>query len=90
VRLQAWAQRLQRAQGVRRQRLGLELQGVEARLSALDPHRVLARGYAWVTDEAGSPIVCARGLAPGQQVQAVWSDGRALAQVQQVKLDEER
>ncbi|WP_066339656.1 exodeoxyribonuclease VII large subunit [Azohydromonas lata] len=90
VRLQALAQRLQRAQGVRRQRLGLELQGVEARLSALDPHRVLSRGYAWVTDEAGSPIVCARGLVPGQQVQAVWSDGRALAQVQQVKLDGER
>lgn len=90
VRLQAWAQRLQRAQDVRRQRLGLELQGVEARLSALDPHRVLSRGYAWVTDEAGSPIVCARGLEPGQQVQAVWSDGRALAQVQQVKLDAER
>jgi exodeoxyribonuclease VII large subunit len=89
LRLQGLAQRLQRAQAVRRERLDVTLQGMAQRLAALDPRRVLSRGYAWVTDEAGNPIVSARALSPGQQVQAVWSDGRALAQVLQVRPDGE-
>lgn len=85
VRLQALAARLLRARQTQHQRTSLTLQGMEQRLAALDPHRVLSRGYAWVTNEAGQPIVSARALQPGQQVQAVWSDGRALAQVLQVQ-----
>ncbi|WP_029000357.1 exodeoxyribonuclease VII large subunit [Azohydromonas australica] len=85
VRLQALAARLLRAQQTQHQRTSLTLQGMEQRLAALDPHRVLSRGYAWVTNEAGQPIVSARALQPGQQVQAVWSDGRALAQVLKVQ-----
>ncbi|WP_298233569.1 exodeoxyribonuclease VII large subunit, partial [uncultured Azohydromonas sp.] len=85
VRLQGLAARLLRAQQTQHQRTLLTLQGMEQRLAALDPHRVLSRGYAWVTNEAGQPIVSARALQPGQQVQAVWSDGRALAQVLRVQ-----
>jgi exodeoxyribonuclease VII large subunit len=81
------AARLQRTQGAQRTRAVASLQTLQARLAALDPKRVLARGYAWVTDEQQQTIVSAQGLLPGQRVLAVFSDGRALASVQQVMLD---
>jgi exodeoxyribonuclease VII large subunit len=56
-----------------------------ARLAALDPAQVLARGYAWVTDESRRPVVSAAVLQPGQRVHAVWADGEALAQVLDVQ-----
>ncbi|HET9823265.1 MAG TPA: exodeoxyribonuclease VII large subunit [Burkholderiaceae bacterium] len=45
------------------------------RLSGLDPHRVLARGYAWVTDAAARPVTSAAAVQPGQPLVAVWHDG---------------
>ncbi|WP_272868022.1 exodeoxyribonuclease VII large subunit, partial [Azohydromonas sediminis] len=68
------------------QRRGAALDTWQARLAALDPAQVLARGYAWVTDEARRPIVSAAALAPGQHVHAVWADGEASAQVLDVRL----
>jgi exodeoxyribonuclease VII large subunit len=61
------------------------LQTLEQRLQALDPQRVLQRGYAWVEDEAGRAVTHAAALHPGQAVQAVWQDGRARALVQSVE-----
>jgi exodeoxyribonuclease VII large subunit len=55
------------------------------RLQALDPRRVLARGYAWVEDEDGRAIVSVRGLQPGQSLRAVWADGSARTTVQSVE-----
>jgi exodeoxyribonuclease VII large subunit len=55
------------------------------RIDALDPARVLARGYAWVTDAEGRAITRAAQLAPGQQVDAVWADGRARVTVDEVQ-----
>jgi exodeoxyribonuclease VII large subunit len=67
----------------------LRLQGrldtAAERLSALDPARVLQRGYAWVEGADGRPVLSVRQLAPGARVQAVWADGRALAEVQSVE-----
>jgi exodeoxyribonuclease VII large subunit len=68
------------------QRRAAALATWQARLAALDPAQVLARGYAWVTDEARRPIVSAAALAPGQRVHAVWADGEASAQVLDVRL----
>jgi exodeoxyribonuclease VII large subunit len=85
---QALAARLQRALAQRLQRAAHAQALAASRLQALDPARVLARGYAWVTDESGRPLVSARALHPGQQVQAVWADGRASAEVRQVQLDD--
>ncbi len=56
-----------------------------ARLQALDPSRVLARGYAWVEDEQGRAIVSSRSLAAGQGLRAVWADGAAKARVTEVE-----
>ncbi|MGY4828904.1 exodeoxyribonuclease VII large subunit [Sphaerotilaceae bacterium SBD11-9] len=78
--------RLRRAFGVtlasRRQRLD----SLEGRLGALDPRRVLSRGYAWLSDAQGVPITSAGKLATGQQVQAELADGQATATISQVHL----
>jgi exodeoxyribonuclease VII large subunit len=51
------------------------------RLAALDPARVLSRGYAWVEDEQGRAITRAAALEAGQSVRAVWADGAARAAI---------
>ena len=78
--LQTWA-RLQRALKAQMQRSGLRLDAARDRLHALDPQRVLQRGYAWVEAADGRPVVSARALRVGQSVRAVWSDGQAQAQI---------
>ena len=78
------AERLQRAAHSWRQQQAQQWHARQSRLQALDPTRVLQRGYAWVEDAQGRAVVSARALVPGQQVQAVWADGRALATVQSV------
>jgi exodeoxyribonuclease VII large subunit len=54
------------------------------RLDALDPHAVLARGYAWVESADGRPVTAVAALQAGDAVQGVWADGRAALQVQSV------
>lgn len=45
------------------------------RLAALDPQRVLERGYAWLSDESGHALTRAAAFVPGQAVQATLADG---------------
>jgi exodeoxyribonuclease VII large subunit len=78
------AERLGRALAGRVQGAQQRLDAASQRLRALDPHQVLQRGYAWVESADGRAIVSAQALAAGQQVRAVWADGRADLQVQQV------
>ena len=47
------------------------------RLAALDPHRVLERGYAWLSDEQGHALTRVGQLSVGQPVQATLADGAA-------------
>jgi exodeoxyribonuclease VII large subunit len=61
-----------------------ELQQWQARLSALDPSRVLTRGYAWVTNAQGVPVTASAQLQVGDAIQAVFADGTADALVRQV------
>jgi exodeoxyribonuclease VII large subunit len=84
ARLHALPQRGQRLQ----QALAAQLQGqrsrvdaLAGRLAALDPSRVLARGYAFVLDEQQRAVVSARAVAPGQGLTLQWRDGRARVQV---------
>jgi exodeoxyribonuclease VII large subunit len=81
------ARRLAQSQRAQLQRASAGLDLLQSRLESMDPRRVLARGYAWVTDADGRPLLGAHGLRPGQTVQAVWADGRADAQVLRVDLD---
>lgn len=75
------AQRLHRAMAMQVQRQNLRLGAAQERLQALDPHRVLQRGYAWVESADGRPVLSSHALRQGQAVRAVWADGRAQMEV---------
>lgn len=46
-------------------------------LAAMDPQRVLQRGYAWVADAEGRPVLSVAGLQAGDRLQTMFADGRA-------------
>lgn len=59
---------------------------MQGRLAALDPERVLQRGYTWISGEQGAALTSALQVQPGQRITARWHDGSAEAQVSDVKL----
>lgn len=62
------------------------LEGLGGRLHALDPQRVLERGYALLTDgRSGQPVASAAALHAGQALQARLADGVADVTVDQVR-----
>ena len=63
------------------------LQVLRSRLDALNPQRVLARGYAWVEGPEGKARTSVLGLKPGDVLTAVWADGRAGMTVESVHQD---
>lgn len=84
-RLDALVPRLGYAMKGRTAEQAARLDAWHDRLQALDPRRVLQRGYAWVESDSGRPIVSAGALAMGQVVRAVWNDGQARARVEDVE-----
>jgi exodeoxyribonuclease VII large subunit len=60
------------------------LQSLELRLGLLDPHLVLARGFAWLTDDQGHALTHAAQLEAGQRIEATLADGRAALRVESV------
>jgi exodeoxyribonuclease VII large subunit len=83
------ADRLWRALSSQVERRAGALATRSARLQAVDPRRVLARGYAWIEDAKGQPQLGAKGLKAGEALRAVWQDGSAQALVQSVELLED-
>ena len=87
LHLQAWMrwQRLdERERRARASALLVPAQRLEhmsLRLQGLDPHRVLERGYAWLSDLQGQPISHAADLRSGQRVLARLVDGQVPLQV---------
>ncbi|WP_349744871.1 exodeoxyribonuclease VII large subunit [Roseateles cavernae] len=63
------------------QRHAARLDSLQARLQALDPKRVLSRGYAWLDDGQGRALSSVQQLKPQTQVHAVLADGEAQLQV---------
>lgn len=59
-----------------------------ARLQALDPRRVLARGYAWLSDQNGRALGSVRQIEPGATLRAQLVDGRVHAQVSAIEPEE--
>ncbi|MEX8492380.1 exodeoxyribonuclease VII large subunit [Sphaerotilus sp.] len=72
------------------QRRGQRLDVLAARLQALDPARVLQRGYAWVTDAEGRTLVSVGQVQPGAALMAVLHDGRVRTTVTAVEPDPPR
>jgi exodeoxyribonuclease VII large subunit len=62
------------------------LDAYAARLRALDPKQVLARGYAWLSDGSGTAVMSVRQLTIGASLQAVLDDGSADVVVKSVKV----
>jgi exodeoxyribonuclease VII large subunit len=79
------AERLRRALAAAMNQSAWRLSALAGRLEALDPGRVLARGYAWVTDASGRAVVSAHAVEVGQVLETVWHDGRAQTEVHHVE-----
>ena len=73
--LQRQSDRLQHGLALTLQQHSLRSERLQLRLASLDPHRVLERGYAWLSDEAGHALTRAAQLSPGQNIQATLADG---------------
>ena len=85
-RLAHLAPRQARALAETLRRQSTRLDSLQARLQALDPQHVLARGYAWLDDGQGGAITSAHALLPGHEVRAVLADGSVDMRVLQVRL----
>ena len=85
-RLDHLAQRHERAAAEVLRRHTARLDALQARLLALDPQHVLARGYAWLDDGAGGAVTSVHTLLPGAEVRAVLADGSVDLRVLGVQL----
>jgi exodeoxyribonuclease VII large subunit len=85
ARLARLADRLPAALTRQRESAHERLRRAEDRLTALDPRRVLERGYAWLQDPAGHPLTRAAQARPGQAVAATLADGQLDMTVQRAR-----
>lgn len=62
-----------------------QLRNLETRLEAMNPIKVLKKGYVRVTDEKGSPVGSVAGLNVDQRIHLRFADGEAVAGIQSIK-----
>ena len=84
-RLVQMAERLARAAAAHPISHRQRLDSLAARLQALDPSRVLSRGYAWLADNRGQPVQSIARIAAGDRLTAVLADGSAAVSVDAVQ-----
>lgn len=70
---------LQAAAGGYTKRAGEQCAVLQAKISALDPHRTLARGYSITTNAAGKAITDARTITPGDKLTIQLAKGKTTA-----------
>jgi len=87
VTVQRIAARIPPALALLRSRQTMRLDTLAARLAALDPSRVLSRGYAWLADDRGTPVQSVSSLSAGQSLRAVLHDGSAQVVVKHIEGD---
>ena len=75
-RLARLTERLPQALARQRESAQERLARAALRLDALDPRRVLERGYAWLADTRGRPLTRAAEAEPGQALTATLADGK--------------
>lgn len=83
-RLDRIAQRQVHAARVLRVGQAQRVASLAARLHALDPRKVLGRGYAWLSDGAGMAVTSIAAVAPGMALHVALVDGEADVTVRQV------
>jgi exodeoxyribonuclease VII large subunit len=79
--LPTWQARLVRAVSQQRAQARQRVDALENRLQALDPQRVLERGYAWLSDAQGHPVTQASQAQVGDTLDVVLADGRLKVEV---------
>ena len=62
-----------------------QLSNLESRLGAMNPIKVLKKGYVRVTDEKGIPVGSVAGLNVDQRIHLRFADGEAVASIQSIK-----
>ena len=82
------SQRLDRAASSATDRARTEFSALAAKLGALNPLNVLARGYAAAFDDDGKPVTRAEGLSAGQNLHVRFADGTADAVISGVRESE--
>ena len=55
--------------------VGVPAEEIDSVLTALDPQHVLARGYAWLSDERGQPVLSVTQIELGSPLKARLADG---------------
>jgi exodeoxyribonuclease VII large subunit len=60
---------------------------LQLRLQAQDPQQVLARGYAWLSDQQGNPVQSVTQVRAGDAVLARLIDGGVNLEVTEVRPD---
>ncbi|MGH6646569.1 exodeoxyribonuclease VII large subunit [Aquabacterium sp.] len=83
----AWQSRLTRAVAQRQTQAHHRVDALQNRLHALDPQRVLERGYAWLSDANGHAITKASQAAIGSALDVVLADGRLQVEVSSRSID---
>ena len=73
--LERQSDRLRHGLAWRLQHHAQQCERMDLRLTALDPQRVLERGYAWLSDQEGHALTRVSALSEGQHVQATLADG---------------
>ncbi|MEO7335191.1 MAG: exodeoxyribonuclease VII large subunit [Caldimonas sp.] len=82
-RLVQLQQRLRRTPDAALRRDHERLRALQGRLDALDPMKVLARGYALLTDPSGRPVVSVSQAVVGARLRALLGDGGLGVEVTQ-------
>ena len=82
------AQRLDHAALSATEQARTEFGALAAKLGALNPLNVLARGYAAAFDESGKPVTRADALSAGQNLHIRFADGTADAVIKSVRESE--
>ena len=68
----------------RKARLG----AVSGKMEGLDPNNVLQRGYSIIRGADGKVVTSARDMFPGTDITIDMRDGKALAKIKELKIDE--
>ncbi|MDO9003900.1 MAG: exodeoxyribonuclease VII large subunit [Aquabacterium sp.] len=79
--LPIWQSRLVRAVAQQKSLAHQRADALQNRLHALDPQRVLERGYAWLSDAQGHTVTKASQAAIGSTLDVVLADGRLQVEV---------
>ena len=66
----------------------MELKNASAMMEGLDPNNVLQRGYSIIRGTDGKVVTSAKDMFPGTDVTIAMRDGKALAKIKELKLDE--